>query len=186
MAMKFFSLHDDNYHPDRWFLGDITVPDNWIFTYGRAVNAGEMPPLLSVAFDKKGVALDFTKTDAYGVPIISENLADVLFEFGDFIQLFPVSIPDTYSNYYILVVKYKIDCVDEGESDFEKFEAGNNIRPDKVGAYEAINRLVVHVSKIDKPIFRIDKYEIEIVVSEEVKIKLERANLTGLKFDLVS
>jgi hypothetical protein len=119
--MDYYTLNDDIRLKERWYLGDINVEDNWIFTYGKSVNIADFNNL-EVEFDKWGQELDFTKTDAFGVPIISETFAEQLFEFGEFIQLIPVSIPRIKSNYYILVLKCSIDCVDEEKSDFEKLK----------------------------------------------------------------
>lgn len=180
--MNFYSIDDDNNFLDRWFLGDINVDDNWIFTSGKPVNLDELPQELTIEFDQKGVEIDFTKTDAYGVPIISESFAEILFEYGEYIQLAPISIPNIANKYYVLIVTNSIDCVDETRSDFEKFEEGNDIRPDLVGEYEGINVLKIDVSKVNKPIFRIAKYDVEIIICEEIRQKIEALNLTGCKF----
>jgi hypothetical protein len=183
--MHYFTVTDDINLKDRWYLGDINIEDNWLFTYGKPLNTPDFDNL-QVEIDKWGQELDFTLTDAYGVPIISEKLADQLFEFGDFIQLIPVSIARAKSNYYILVLKFSIDCVDEGKSEFEKFEEGNDIRPDKAGEYEVINVLKLDASRINAPIFRISKYDIQMVMSEEIKLKLEQSNITGCRFKLAT
>lgn len=184
--MNYYSISDDNYYPNRWFLGDINVEDNWIFTYGKPIMDLDKYGELIVEIDKAGVELDFTKTDAFSVPIISEALADQLLEYGSFIQLIPISIMKSYNKYYVLVIKNRVDCIDELNSDFEKFEDGNEIRPDKTGEFEIINKLKIDKTKVDKPIFRLAKYDIEIIIDETIKRKLVAANLKGLKFKLVS
>lgn len=183
--MNYYSISDDLAVADRWYLGDVDVEDNWVFSYGKRVNINDFGDL-KVEIDRAGIPLDFTKTDAFGIPIISEAFAEQLFEYGEFIQLVPVAIEKAKSSYYILVVTRLIDCVDEENSDFEKFEEGNEIRPDKVGEYEAIYILKIKKDRVRAPIFRLAKYDIEIIISEEIKTKLESANLIGLKFSLVS
>ena len=183
--MDYYTLTDDINFKDRWYLGDINIEDNWLFSYGKPLNTADFNNL-RVEIDKRGKELDFTTTDGYEVPIISETFADQLVEFGEFIQLIPVSIPQTKLKYYILVLKCSIDCVDEGKSDFQKFEEGNDIRPDKAGEYKAINILKLDASRINAPIFRISKYDIEMVVSEEIKLKLEQSNMTGCRFKLAT
>jgi hypothetical protein len=54
------------------------------------------------------------------------------------------------------------------------------------GEYEVINILKIDESRVTAPIFRIAKYDIEMVINGEIKSKLERANLTGCRFKLVT
>ena len=49
-----------------------------------------------------------------------------------------------------------------------------------------LNSIKVNATKINKHIFRIDKYDIVIVVSEKIKKSLEEAQLTGIKFELLT
>jgi hypothetical protein len=42
------------------------------------------------------------------------------------------------------------------------------------------------MSRINAPIFRISNYDIEMVVNEEIKLKLEQSNMTGCRFKLAT
>lgn len=46
--------------------------------------------------------------------------------------------------------------------------------------------MVIDKNKVNRNIFRLEKYDIVIIVSENVKTTLEKAKLTGLRFKLVS
>src|ERR1700704_2592661 len=129
--MNYYKLYSQISFPDRWFLGDINVDDNWVFTDGIGVDASQFKNL-DIEIDQKGISLDYTVTNVYAVPIVSEKFSEWLYEYSDEIQLIPVSIPNTIENYFILVVKNKIECVDEALSNFLIFEKGNDVRPDKV------------------------------------------------------
>ena len=45
---------------------------------------------------------------------------------------------------------------------------------------------MIDKNKVNRNIFRLEKYDIVIIVSENVKTTLEKAKLTGLRFKLVS
>jgi hypothetical protein len=183
--MNFYRLYTDNYFPDHWYLGDINVDDNWIFTDGKPVNVKKNKKL-EVEVDEKGVETDFTETSAFIVPIISKRFAECLYEYTDQVQLLPVKVPSAKDSYYILVIKHEIDCVDESRSEFVKFKENDEIRPDLAGEYKEIHNLKIDKSKVDKSIFRLGKFGIYIIINEKLKTALEKENLTGFKLELVS
>ncbi|MBS1604553.1 MAG: hypothetical protein JST42_17950 [Bacteroidetes bacterium] len=183
--MDYYRIFDDIRFPNRWYLGDINVPDPWNLRMGKSLDQ-EQYKNLEIEIDQEGRSMDLTLTDGRLVPIVSERFVQCLHEFMDEVQLFPVKVPGTTESYYILVIKNALDCVDEENSDFEKFEPGNDIRPDLAGQYSAMRVLKVDPARIDRHIFRIAKYEVAAIVSGEVKDRLEKAQLRGLKFSLVS
>ena len=183
--MEYFKITDDIEYPNRWYLGDINVSDMWQFSIGKPVDEKKLKNL-KVKFDEKGESMDFTLNDGEGVPIISQLFAECLREFMDDIQLLPLKVPGISEKYYIMVIKNAIECVDENLSVFEKFEVGNDIRPDLAGDYQDIEVLKVDTSRINRHIFRIAKYEVAAIVSGEVKDRLGVAKVTGIEFELVS
>src|SRR4051794_31353322 len=110
--MNYYRLRDDIQYPNRWYAGDINVDDNWVFTYGKPVD-GSIAGNLYVDIYQEGQIPDYTTTEVYGVPIVSEGFAHCVSEYTSDIQLIPVTIQDMEKDYYILVVKNRIDCVDE-------------------------------------------------------------------------
>lgn len=183
--MDYYRIFDDIRFPGRWYLGDINVRGPWNLRMGKSLDPEQYKDL-EVEIDQQGRSMDLTLTDGRLVPIVSERFVQCLREFMDDVQLFPVKVPGTTEKFYILVIKNAIDCVDEEKSDFEKFEPGNDIRPDLAGNYSAIGVLKVDPSRIDRHIFRIAKYLVAAVVSAEVKDRLEEMQLRGLKFGLVT
>lgn len=181
----YYRLYSDMYYPKRWYLGDINVDDDWIFMKGIPVNEKEFKDL-KVEVYEKGEERDFTETDPFAAPIVSEDFAEWLYEYMNEVQLLPVKVPRSKKKYFILVVKNRIDCVDESRSEFEKYEEGNDIRPDLAGEYSSIAALKIKPEVVDKAIFRIDKYEVVIVINGDLKRKLEKAKLTGVVFESVT
>lgn len=179
--MRYYELYEDVYFPNRWHLGDINVDDNWQFVEGKAVDKNLLPPNLSVEVSTHGTCLDYTTNGAFSVPVISEKIKNQL---GDIkgVQFIPVTI-DTVSNYFLMAITQKINCLNEELSVFEKFTENDPIRPDLAGHYSCISKLVVDSSKVNgENIFRIDKAEHFLIVSEKVKNAIEDINASGVKF----
>jgi hypothetical protein len=107
--MNYYRLHDDITKVNRWYLGDINYEDIWDFTSGRADLSGDFPAI-RVRLDKQGIELDYTETDADEVPIVSKRLADQLSNFLEDIQLIPIKVESTETNYFILNVNIS-SCV---------------------------------------------------------------------------
>ncbi len=182
--MTYYRMKSTYGYPDAWYLGDINTKNNWIFTKGVELDLSQFSNL-TIEIDQEGIELDYTTTDAYGVPIVSKEMAECLFGYMNDIQLIPVSVPNARNDYFILVAKNKPDCVDRERAEFTLFEEGNDIRPDRVGDFEMIDVLRLDKSKIDKDIFRIAGFTVLLIVSEKVKLELEKKELTALTFELV-
>ena len=66
------------------------------------------------------------------------------------------------------------------------FEVNDSVRPDKAGDYRGFFKMVVNPDKCAGfNIFRIKGFSIAIVVSAEVKQKLESAGVSGAQFKRV-
>src|SRR5438105_2221128 len=101
--MEYYKLSKDITCLDCWYLGDVNVEDNWIFTEGTPINANKFKGL-SIEIDKDGIPLDFTENDAFGVPIVSGLFAERLSKYMKEVQLIPINIPEINGPYYILVI----------------------------------------------------------------------------------
>ena len=182
--MTFFRLLDNINYPQRWYLGDI-IPDsdNWKFTYANQVDEALLSNDLKVEIYKKGNSMDYTTTEAYVVPIVSASLKQAL-DFIEDVQFIPVQIEGQL--YYIMVVCSVIDCVDESKSEFDKYTENDPVRPDKAGDYKSFYKMKIDEKKAGlKDIFRLDGYDIAIIVSEKVKNKIENINPLTAKFNAV-
>jgi uncharacterized protein DUF1629 len=179
--MKYYKLLDNIYYPQRWYLGDI-VPDddNWKFIYGHRIDETTLSPNLEVEVYVDGRSMDYTKTEAYGVPVVSERLMKAL-SFIDTLQFIPVIIKNV--KYYVMVVCSLVDCVDESRSDFDRYEENNLVRPDKAGEYKCFYKLKIDAQRVGlNKIFRLKGYDIVIIVSEEIKHLIESASSSDAKF----
>ncbi|PSH60005.1 hypothetical protein CU100_04580 [Phyllobacterium endophyticum] len=133
-----------------------------------------------------GSAMDFTIA-AHDVPIVSATLKDALF-FVDGLYYYAVAIPEKPSaspHYYAMATDNFIDCFDERKSVFSIFTPDDPVRPDRAGDYHSVIKLIIDPAKaVGHDIFRIKRYPTALIVSERVKITLERGGFTGLDFRL--
>lgn len=179
-AMKYFRLKDDVHFPNRWYLGDVKHVDNW------ALVAGRLPPdatsELAVEVYRAGHQMDFTLTEAYGVPIVSAKMRKAL---GDLpgVRFLNAKVEGEPSNaYFVMLIESAVDCVDESRSEFEQFTADDPVRPDKAGQYRAFFSLVLDKAKAGaagRPIFRLARFEVAIIVNDDVKKAIEKAGISG-------
>ncbi|MBV6663705.1 hypothetical protein KV572_22375 [Pseudomonas yamanorum] len=182
--MQYFRLIDDVNFPGRWHLGDIHEVDNWAFMHSRPqfLNHGKIDVYVA------GARMDFTFSEVFGVPIVSEKVRKELMCFPE-VEFFPVSINShgSVDDFNVMVTLASVECVDEERSQFQKFEELDPIRPDKAGDYRGFMSLYLDTSKVKGlHIFRLKKFEVAIIVSLVVKDKLQAAGVTGVKFLAVS
>ncbi|MFT0477762.1 imm11 family protein [Pseudomonas antarctica] len=182
--MKYFRLIDDVDFPGRWHLGDIHDVDNWAFMHSRpqSLNHGVIDVY------KSGARMDFTFSEVFGVPVVSEKVRRELIVFPE-VDFFPVSINshESIGDFNVMVTLASVECVDEERSQFQKFEEFDPVRPDKAGDYRGFMSLRLDAVKVKGlHIFRVKKFEVAIIVSLVVKEKLQNAGVTGLKFLAVS
>lgn len=191
--MKYYLLRDDLELPSRWFLGDIRNVDNWGFS-DPAPYFME-PAIYTLDVYRKGTAMDYTATEAFGVPVLSRKAKDALSGLPEIDEpyyhtvLEPVNVEGmpVEQDYFVMVIETQIDCVDEVRSDFQKYEVNDPVRPDRAGEYRSFFNLVVDPEKIgDHHIFRLKKHLGSIIVSEEVKRRFEDAGVTGAVFESVN
>ena len=182
--MKYFRLRDDIEFLNRWYLGDIYGIDNWKVL----VTAPETTNSLKIELIQDGAEIDFTLSETYGVPIVSEKLRK---EFTTCEELDFVSVrvggKSCRKSYYLMVTRQLADCVDEKESDFQILEKNDPVRPDKSGQYRSFFNLKIDATKVgDLEVFRLKNFETAIVISENIKNKLEMIEATGTDFELVT
>jgi hypothetical protein len=168
--IEYFRLTDDVHFPKRWYLGDVRNADNWALVAG---NFADPRQPLAVEVYREGDEMDFTLTEAYGVPIVSGKLRKAL---GDLpgVRFLPIEVEGKtlQQSYFAMLIESIVDCVDESRSEFEKFEVGDRVRPDKAGQYRAFFRLVVDKARAmtaGRPVFRLARFEVAIIVSGDVR-----------------
>lgn len=178
--MKYYRLQDDIDYPNRWYLGDVLGVDNWELSH----SISEVGRVLSVELYQSGNEMDYTYTEVYGLPVVSDK---VRMGFSDCagLKFVPVVIDEVFNDvkYYVMVILDNVECVDEDKSEFQKFMHDDPVRPDKAGEYRAFMTLKLNPEKIsNKDVFRLKKFESAIIVSEKVKEKLEAGDATGMEF----
>jgi len=189
--MKYYRLRDDINVPGRWYLGDIMHVDNWLY---RNPPIDFMESSMStMKLYKDGDEIDFTLTERYSVPIVSEDFVFALAGIEEVDQPFrgvifnEVSIvgKSSFKKYFTMAIETQVDCIDESRSEFKKFEVNDPVRPDLAGEYSAFYKLVLNSDKIKNVhLFRLKKYLSAIIVSGEVKSRLELSGITGVVFEV--
>lgn len=180
--MKYYRMCDDL--ESRWAIGHFEFKDGdnvWTFTKAGPKDAlGYMPKSW---IREHGRKVNITYGD-FDVLIVDDCVKDCFSqEEALFFPIELIDLPDRSMNYYIMKIVHEVECVDLAESAYDLWEVNNPIRPDKAGNFKAINKLVVDASiNIEWNIFRVKRYNIEIIVSEALKKKLENVSVTGVKF----
>ena len=193
--MKYYVLRQDmsNDRANGWYFGAIRHLDNWRFIEPHIEDME--PCTYTVNIFQDGNELDFSQLATISVPIVSKKFKQALAGLWEVdepyknIVMEPVVIAgkEGKQDYFVMIVETQIDCVDEEKSDFEKFENNDPVRPDLAGEYRGFFSLVIDPSKVgDHHIFRIKKSSTTLIVSEEVKRRIEAAGVTGASFESVN
>ncbi|WP_240359746.1 imm11 family protein [Pyxidicoccus trucidator] len=185
LARRFFDLFDDVYFPGRWHLGspidaeDREADDFGYFTQGHAVKD---PGPLRIHCTVPGTPLDYS-LGGLNVPIVHARVAEVFARLAPHaVQLLPVEIEGQPAPYFILVVTRTIRCIDEAASRIERWKPEDGV-PELVGQYASVRGMHIDRARVgDEQLFRLQDWEVDIIVSEELKDALERSHATGLKF----
>jgi hypothetical protein len=135
-----------------------------------------------VDITSSGVRTKLTFAD-FEVLVIDNKYVDLFSK--EQVQLFPVEITnDNIENSYsILTIINEVECIDENKSKFDIYDEHDEIRPDLAGNYKTVYTLKINKAKVKGfDILRIKKYDVAIIVSERLKLKLEQNYVTGIKF----
>lgn len=203
---SFYELEDDLERRGRWHLGYLMEHanhrfDDREFRYGIRIDSGSplrcklwneekvvaVTPPLTLYRSYEGVPLDFTYTDSC-MPIATKRVAEILAAIaGDDIQRFPIQVDQLDEKYEIINVISVVDCLDVQRSDTTWFEEGNDIRPDLAGKPWSVFPLFVDSDRVsNRNIFRIRDYTEPVIVSEAIMQAFEQAEVSGVRFNLVS
>ncbi|GMU10278.1 imm11 family protein [Corallococcus caeni] len=185
MPGRYFKLSED-VQDGTWYLGDPVdeqgqeVEDPWQFRAGRPVSVSGR---LTVPIDQQGRALDFSTAGVGLTPVVHVQVASVFSELApDDVQFVPVCIKGMPDPYVILVATKCIPCVDERASAVQFWTAEDGL-PEKVGTYYAVDDLHIDVKKVGTAkVFRTEGWNIALIVSEDIKLALERIRATGVRF----
>lgn len=184
----YYRLLDDLYIPDRWDLDEPVTEsgdeiDSRLFTIAKRYEGQQQ---LYIPINIHGEPLDFTFA-GFEMPVVRSEVCDIFEKFSkNDIQRIPVIIGDnTVEGFEILNILTQIDCVDEKRSEYEKWKKSDH-RSDLAGEYRSFTLLKIDPDAVQgKNIFRIKKWEIEIIISDQLRLALESHGVNGVSYDLV-
>ena len=102
-------------------------------------------------------------------------------------QLLAVDVDGQSEPYCILVATRLIRCIDDNASEEVGYWTPEDGRPEKVGKYRGVSGMRIDPTKVGgAKVFRTWGWTIALVVSEDLKEALERAGVTGAKFEEVT
>ena len=183
--MKYYRLLDNLEIDDRWFIGELENIewDFWQYLYAKPLDEKPNKPI-AIELQEKGSSLDFTYA-AFEIPIVNQKVKE-LFSEKD-VNFYPVANKAFKENYFLMHILNEVECVDEENSTFDKFEENDPVRPDKAGSYSVVYKLKIRKDiEYKNEIFRIRHYDVAVIVSERIKSEFEKLDLKGVVFEEVS
>jgi hypothetical protein len=184
--IRYFELWDDMEVPGRWVLGQLDVDehgrrvDPWLFDKGRVLQL-EGRPVLGISHS--GIPLDFSLTEL-ATPVVTERFVSLFeqLELGREVQFIPALVEGRAEPYFILNVLQVIRCIDDARCEEVAYWTPEDGVPDLVGKYQKVRGLKVDPTRVgDANIFRPWGWTGAIIVTEPIKLAMERVGITGLE-----
>ncbi len=183
---RYFDLSEDVYLPGRWSLGHPLdssgrqLDDPWQFRVGAPAQLKEG---VTVPVDHPGMPLDFSHA-AFSIPIVHARVASIFTALAPRdVELIPVQVASQPEPYFILNAVRALKCIDDAASEEVQYWTEEDGLPDKVGTYFSVAGMRIDPSKAgDAKVFRTWGWTVALIVSEDIKLALERANVTGTHF----
>ncbi|MCK8498092.1 imm11 family protein [Myxococcus fulvus] len=162
-----------------------SLEDPWMFVEGKPVP--DPGPLKTQPFHH-GDRRTFNVANADRTPIANEQVANVFRELAaDDVQLFPVEVEGASERYYVVNATKRFTCVDEKNSREVQRYPPDGAVSDREGEYRSITGLRIDTSRIENArVFRPMGWEVALIVSEEVKARIEHIGNTGVYFNRVT
>ncbi|NTX09937.1 hypothetical protein HUA74_27460 [Myxococcus sp. CA051A] len=186
---RYFRLRED-VRGGYWYLGDpldetgTEVEDIWQFARGRPI---ELAGRLKFPISDPGKWLDFCTAGVGMAPIVHVRVANLFAELApDDVQLIPVDVEGRPEQHVMLVATKLIRCIDDEASEEALYWKPEDERPDKLGQYRSVDGMRIDLTKLGgAKVFRTWGWSIALIVSEDIKLAMERAKVTGAKFEEV-
>jgi hypothetical protein len=190
VAKQYFDLFDDLYIPGRWHLERPMDErgqeiQTWLFDRGEPVH---VEGRIRIPINIPGKALDFTLLTSGPVPVVHARAAAVFGEMapGD-VQLIPVEVEGQREPYFLLNITRIVKCIDDETSSEVRYWMPEDGRPEKIGHYSSVMGMRIDPAKAgDAQVFRPWGWRVVMIVSEDIKLALERIGVTGTKFTLAT
>ncbi|WP_240358628.1 imm11 family protein [Myxococcus vastator] len=180
----------ENVQAGNWYLGDPLTKQGHELENFREFSSGrpsQVSSRLTVPIDESGRRLDFCTAGAGATPVVHIRAATLFAEMApNDVQLIPVDINGCPDEYLILVATRLVRCIDDEASEEVLYWKPEDERPDKLGMYRSVFGMRIDPTKVgDAKVFRTWGWSGVLVVSEDIKAALERANITGAAFEEV-
>jgi hypothetical protein len=183
--MQYFRiLTDDVRFHDRWFL------DEPLGNGGEQIDArefcrgypylGDVPTAVPIQQIGRKVGFNLA---AFDMPVVSDGIVGLAKAIAPTeFECFPVKIGTSTCGYSILNTICRIPCVDESRSIVTRWKQEDS-RPDRIGKYRMVSNLTIDARRThDAHIFRVEDFEIALIVSEKIKQALEETRDLGIVF----
>lgn len=183
--MRYYKLSDDVRIANRWHLGEVTTGSGVEPRLCRGtkyvVDSG-----LTAEVHEPGIELEFCLT-SFAVPIVRSSLGATIQRLAsEDVERLPVWIAG-HVGFEVLNCLRVIRCLDEERSIFMKWTASDH-RSDLAGQYRMVTKLHINGSMIpaNHQIFRIEGWQIALIVSESMKVTMESVGCFGATFTEVT
>ena len=183
--MKYFRINDSFNTRGRWYLGapkdrDIEV-DPRTFTEGKRY-FGSRPLAIPVKHGNKPI--DFTLA-SFDMPVATAEVGRLIHGMAERdIQLIPALVNG--DDYQIINALAVLNALDEDRSEIIRWAAKDG-GPQRIGTIFGIGKLVLRRRPIEKHhIFRVQKWELPLIVSEALKAELESKDVSGIVFEQIA
>ena len=187
LPIKYFELWDEMAVPGRWVLRQKDVDehgrrlDPWMFDKGVALHL-EGKPILGVSHP--GIPLDFSLTEL-ATPVVTGRFVSLFeqLELEKEVQFIPALVEGQTAPFFILNVLHVIRCIDDARCEEVSYWTAEDGEPELAGKYQNVSGLKVDPARMgDVSICRPWGWTGAIILTERIKLAMERAGLTGLRF----
>lgn len=187
--MKYFDL-SEHVAEGFWFLGHPIdaqgreLEDPWQFGVGKPAH---FQGQVGFPVDVEGEARDYSHA-AFCTPVVNARLAAIFQELApNDVELIPVEVNSHAGPYFILNALHVVKCIDDEATEEVQYWTEEDGVPRKVGTYRDISGMRIDPAKVgDAKVFRPWGWKVALIVSEDIKDAMERAGITGAKFEAVT
>ncbi len=182
---RYYDLLDDTRIPGRWQLGSPLDEqgneiDPWQFKQGLALELGCVPRF---PLDILGHPLEFSWA-AFSIPVVHARMVELFDRMHVAgVQFIPAQIEGHPDPWYILNALQIIRCIDDARSEEVQYWKPEDNRPEKLGQYRAVYGLRIDPTQVGNArIFRTWGWRVALIISEDLKVAMEAARISGTRF----
>lgn len=183
---RYFCLKDDTRIPGRWHVkspvddkGERFMP--WQLMKGESIKFSEP---WSLDLMRQGNELGFSLTGMH-VAAVSRQFVDLFGRLGiqHEVQFIPARVNGRSEPCFVLNPLHVVKCIDEARCEEIEFREPDPSEPELADQYKYVYGLRIDPAAVGNVnIFRPARWQIEIIVSERVKLAMEEEDLVGPVF----